>query len=215
MLKYPRRVVLKVVVSSIAVVSSMAVDSPSIAASSFTASSKKTVTTKAKATAKAKAKAKAKKPTALDLRKKAVLELYAKQKDLQFRYLTNKTTESLVPREGQSVWTGLLLEARLKDEASYQTNGMFVDIKGPSNYEALNLRIESISQTNAIVRVCERVTGFRLRKSNGSRVDPTEDEQFVTDLTLTMVYSPKLKRWLNSLAQFNEPQEGKSTCADK
>jgi hypothetical protein len=210
MLKYPRRVVLKVVVSAIAVVSSMAVDSPSIAASSFTASSKKTVTTKAKA----KVKTKAKKPTALDLRKKAVLELYAKQKDLRYRYLTNKTNELLVPKEGPSVWTGAILQARAKDELAYQKDGVYLDLKSPASYESFDLRIVSISSSTATVRVCERTTGVQVRKSDGSRFDPNEAETFTRDLEISMVFSQKLTRWLVSLIQFYEGTEGESKCAD-
>ena len=154
-----------------------------------------------------------KKTTALDLRRKAVLDLYARQKDLQYRYLTNRTTTLLIPKEGSRVFTGIRLDFAVKDEARGQAAGSYLDMR-PEQYESFDLRIASISTTTAVLRVCERTSGFHFRKVDNQRSDPNESAApFITDLELTAVYSAKTKRWLISKAQYLESVEGESKCA--
>lgn len=155
-----------------------------------------------------------KKPTAADLRRKAVLDLYARQKDLQYRYLTNRTTTLLVPKEGPKVFTGVRLDFALRSEASDQATGSYLDMR-PEQYESFDLRIASISTSTAVLRVCERTSGFHVRKSDNQRSDPNESAgSFTTDLELTAIYSAKTKRWLIAKALYLEPVEGESKCAD-
>ena len=154
-----------------------------------------------------------KKTTALDLRRKAVLDLYARQKDLQYRYLTNRTTAFLVPIEGSKVYAGVRLDSARRSEARDQADGVYLEMQ-PDQYESFDLRIASLSATTAVLRVCERTSGFHLRKVDNQRSDPNETATpFVTDLELTAVYSAKTKRWLISKAQYLEPVEGESKCA--
>jgi hypothetical protein len=155
-----------------------------------------------------------KKATAADLRRRAVLDLYARQKDLQYRYLTNRTTTLLVPKEGPSVFTGVRLDFATRDEARGQAAGTYLDMR-PEQYESFDLRIESLSTTTAVLRVCERTSGYHYRKSDNQRADPNESETpFTTDLELTAVYSAKTKRWLLAKALYIEEVEGTSRCAD-
>ena len=154
-----------------------------------------------------------KKTTALDLRRNAVLDLYARQKDLQYRYLTNRTSALLIPKEGSRVFTGIRLDSATKDEARGQAAGTYLDMR-PEQYESFDLRIVSLSATTAVLRVCERTSGFHFRKADHQRSDPNESAApFITDLELTAVYSAKTKRWLISKAQYLEPVEGESKCA--
>ena len=154
-----------------------------------------------------------KKTTALDLRRKAVLDLYASQKDLQYRYLTNRTSTLLIPKEGSHVFTGIRLDFAVKDEARGQASGTYLDMR-PEQYESFDLRLPSLSATSAVLRVCERTSGFHFRKVDNQRSDPNESAApFITDVELTAVYSAKTKRWLISKAQYLEPVEGESKCA--
>lgn len=155
-----------------------------------------------------------KRPSALDARRAAVLDLYARQKDLQYRYLTNRTTTRLVPVEGPRVFTGVRLDFAVRDEARAQDSGTYLDMR-PDQYQSFDLRITSLSASTAVVRVCERTSGFHLRKSDNARSDVNESATpFTTDLELTAVYSVKTKRWLLSKALYLEPTEGLSKCAD-
>ena len=152
-----------------------------------------------------------KKTTAVELRRQAVLDLYARQKDLQYRYLTNRTSILLVPKEGSKFYSGAYLDSRLRDEAAIQKSGIYYDMT-PAQYEALSLRIASLSTTTAVVRVCERVTSIaRFKADNGPA--PDELPVFVTDLEYTAVYSSKTKRWLIAKGLHLEPDEGRSKCA--
>ena len=154
-----------------------------------------------------------KKATVLDLRRKAVLDLYARQKDLQYRYLTNRTSTFLIPKEGSRVFTGIRLDFAVKDEARGQASGTYLDMR-PEQYESFDLRLASLSATSAVLRVCERTSGFHFRKVDNQRSDPNESAApFVTDVELTAVNSAKTKRWLISKAQYLEPVEGESKCA--
>ena len=154
-----------------------------------------------------------KKTTALDLRRKAVLDLYAGQKDLQYRYLTNRTATLLIPKEGSRVFTGIRLDFAVEDEARGQAAGSYLDMR-PEQYESFDLRIASLSATTAVLRVCERTSGLHFRRVDNQRSDPNESAApFITDLELTAVYSAKTKRWLISKAQYLEPVEGESKCA--
>ena len=154
-----------------------------------------------------------KKTTALDLRRKAVLDLYARQKDLQYRYLTNRTSTLFIPKEGSHVFTGIRLDFAVKDEARGQVSGTYLDMR-PEQYESFDLRLASLSATSAVLRVCERTSGFHFRKVDNQRSDPNESAApFITDVELTAVHSAKTKRWLISKAQYLEPVEGESKCA--
>ena len=154
-----------------------------------------------------------KKTTALDLRRRAVLDLYARQRDLQYRYLTNRTSTFLIPKEGSRVFTGIRLDFATKDEARGQASGTYLDMR-PEQYESFDLRLASLSATSAVLRVCERTSGFHFRKVDNQRSDPNESAApFITDVELTAVYSAKTKRWLISKAQYLEPVEGESKCA--
>ena len=154
-----------------------------------------------------------KKTTALDLRRKAVLDLYARQKDLQYRYLTNQTSTLLVPKEGSKVYTGVRFDSARRSEARDQADGVYLDMR-PEQYESFDLRVASLSTTTAVLRVCERTSGFHFGKVDNRRSDPNETAApFITDLELTVVYSARTKRWLVSKAQYLEPVEGESKCA--
>ena len=153
------------------------------------------------------------KASAADLRKRAVLDLYGRQKALQVRYLSNRTTTLIVPKEGSSVFSGVRLDFALKDEARYQQDGVFYDLEDGA-YDSFDLRVSTLSSTIATLRVCERFSAFRFRKSDGQRSDPNEGKTSTTDLELTAVYSSKKKTWLISKGQYLEPEEGKSKCAE-
>ena len=154
-----------------------------------------------------------KKTTPVDLRRKAVLDLYARQKDLQYRYLTNRTATLLIPKEGSRVFTGVRFDSARRSEARDQADGVYLDMS-PAQYESFNLRIASLSATTAVLRVCERTSGLHFRKVDNQRSDANESAApFITDLELTAVYSAKTKRWLISKAQYLEPVEGESKCA--
>ena len=111
-----------------------------------------------------------KKTKALDLRRKAVLDLYARQKELQYRYLTNRTSTLLVPKEGSKVYTGVRFDSARRSEARDQADGVYLDMR-PEQYESFDLRIASLSTTTAVLRVCERTSGYRFRKLDNQRSD--------------------------------------------
>ncbi len=150
--------------------------------------------------------------SAADQRRKAVLAVYEANRQLQYRYLTNKTNTPLVLTQGPKIYTGAALQAAIKDEASILASGIYYDMR-LEQYEALNLRIESISTTTAVIRVCERTTPVAKYKRDDSPA-PDDLPVYVSDKEITVVYSARAKRWLISKQFRLEADEGRSRCGD-
>jgi hypothetical protein len=202
----------KLVVSALAVTSMTVLSQPTLAAATTKKPKSKRITTKRSA---ARPGPKETTPTttlgknADQLRRQQVREGYDRYKAATVAFYNDpKIAPTVLP----PVEVGRELESDLEYAQDLIQRDRRLEMT-LAQYEDFDFRFESVSESRAVVRVCERLTNVARKISDNSPLpDPLPTS--VTDAQFKFVYIPQAKRWLVEFIGRLNDEDGKSNCAD-